>query len=128
MNAQRLDDMFYPSLNEQTGEVRCVQNPLEYHKLQYLKMSDSAHFWIPLWQSKKWKELQNQKRSERRNPFSYWLLQKLPKNSKLRVWDKNLLIKVFLHWNLIFQFNQFDILIFLRYEPSWFDLSKWTAK
>ncbi len=62
VNAQRLKDMFYQLLNKLTGEARCVENPLEYHKLQYLNMSDSAHIWIPSWQSKKWKELQNQKK------------------------------------------------------------------
>ncbi len=30
-------------LNEQTGEAWCVGNCIEYHKLQYIKMSDSAH-------------------------------------------------------------------------------------
>ncbi len=46
-NAQKLHNMFNPLLNEQTGEARCVGNQVEYHKLQYLKMSDSAHIWIP---------------------------------------------------------------------------------
>ncbi len=47
-NTQNLNNnMFNPLLNEQTGEVRCVGNRVEYHKLQYLKMSDSAHIWIP---------------------------------------------------------------------------------
>ncbi len=36
VNAQRLNDMFYPSLSKHTGEVCCVENPLECHKLQYL--------------------------------------------------------------------------------------------
>ncbi len=53
--------MFSPSFNENTGEAQCVENPLEDHKLQYLNMSDSAHIWIPSWQSKKWKELQTRK-------------------------------------------------------------------
>ncbi len=57
MNAQKLHDMFNPPLNEQTGEGRCVENPVEYHKLQYLKMSDSAHAWIPSWRVKKRTEL-----------------------------------------------------------------------
>ncbi len=52
--------MFNPLLNERTGEAQCVGNRIEYHKLQYLKMSDSAHIWIPSWQNKKQKELQNQ--------------------------------------------------------------------
>ncbi len=43
MNEQRLQDMFYPLFNKHIGEARCVENPLEYHKLQYLNMSDSAH-------------------------------------------------------------------------------------
>ncbi len=50
-NAQRLQDMFYPLLNKQTGEAWCVGNEVEYHKLQYLKMSDSAHIWIPSWKN-----------------------------------------------------------------------------
>ncbi len=47
-NAQRLQDMFYPKLSKQTSEAWCVGNQIEYHKLQYLKMSDSAHSWISL--------------------------------------------------------------------------------
>ncbi len=39
--------MFYPFLNKHTGEAQFVENPLEYHKLQYI--------WIPSWQSKKQK-------------------------------------------------------------------------
>ncbi len=58
--------MFSPLINQHTGEVLCVKNQLEYHKLQYLNMSDSAHIWIPLWQSKKWKELQNQKKESKK--------------------------------------------------------------
>ncbi len=42
-NVQKQHNMFNPSLNEHTGEAQCIENPLEYHKLQYLKMSDSAH-------------------------------------------------------------------------------------
>lgn len=57
--------MFNPLINEHTGEARCVENPIEYHKLQYLNMSDSAHIWIPSWRSKKRKELQNQKKGAR---------------------------------------------------------------
>ncbi len=53
--------MFYPLLNKQTGEAQCVENQVEYHKLQYLKMSDSAHILILSWQNKKWREMQNQK-------------------------------------------------------------------
>ncbi len=34
VNAQRLQDMFYPLMNKHTGEARCVENPVEYHKLQ----------------------------------------------------------------------------------------------
>lgn len=60
VNAQKLHDMFNPPLNEQTGEGRCVENPVEYHKLQYLKMSDSAHAWIPSWRVKKRTELTKQ--------------------------------------------------------------------
>ncbi len=56
--------MFNPLLNEQTGEARCVGNRVEYHKLQYLKMSDSAHIWIPSWRSKKRAELQKQKKGK----------------------------------------------------------------
>ncbi len=41
--------------------MRCVRNQIEYHKLQYLRMSDSAHIWIPSWQNKKQKELKNKK-------------------------------------------------------------------
>ncbi len=44
VDAQRLPDMFYPFLNKHTGEAQFVENPLEYHKLQYI--------WIPSWQSK----------------------------------------------------------------------------
>ncbi len=47
-------------MNELTGEARCVGNQVEYHKLQYLKMSDSAHIWIPSWHNKKQAELQKQ--------------------------------------------------------------------
>ncbi len=64
-NAHKLDDMFNPLFNEHTGEARCVENPIEYHKLQYLNMSDSAHIWIPSWRSKKRIELQNQKKGAR---------------------------------------------------------------
>ncbi len=45
-NAQKLHNMFNPLLNEQNGEVQYVGNQVECHKLQYLKMSDSAHIWI----------------------------------------------------------------------------------
>ncbi len=62
VNAQRLQDMFNLLFYKHTGEARCVENPLEYHKLQYLNISDSAHIWIPSWHNKKWKELQNQKK------------------------------------------------------------------
>ena len=57
--------MFYPSLNEHTGEARCVENQVEYHKLQYLKMSDSAHIWIPSWRNKKQRELEKQKKGKK---------------------------------------------------------------
>ena len=60
VNAQKLHDMFNPPLNEHTGEGRCVENPIEYHKLQYLKMSDSAHIWIPSWRTRKRSELKKQ--------------------------------------------------------------------
>ncbi len=52
--------MFNPLINKRTGEAQCVGYCIEYHKLQYLKMSDSVHIWIPSWQNKKQKELQNQ--------------------------------------------------------------------
>ncbi len=61
-NTQKLNDMFNPSLNKHTSESQCVENPLEYLKLQYVKMSDSAPIWIPLRQKKKWKQLQNQRK------------------------------------------------------------------
>ncbi len=64
-NAQKLQDMFNPLLNEQTGEARCVGNRVEYHKLQYLKMSDSAHIWIPSWRNKKREELKKQKKGKK---------------------------------------------------------------
>ncbi len=54
-DTQKLNDMFTPLLHENTGEMQCVKNPLEYHKLQYLKISDSAHIWIPSWWNKKQK-------------------------------------------------------------------------
>ncbi len=38
-------------------EVQCVGNQVEYHNLQYLKVPDSAHIWIPSWQHKKTKLL-----------------------------------------------------------------------
>ncbi len=57
--------MFYPSLNQHTGEARCVGNPVEYHKLQYLNMSDSAHIWIPSWRNKKQRELEKQKKGKK---------------------------------------------------------------
>ncbi len=60
-NAPMLQDMFYPLLNKWTGEALCVGNQVEYHKLQCLKMSDSAHILISSWQNKKRKELQNKK-------------------------------------------------------------------
>ncbi len=62
VKAQRLQDMFSPLLNKHTGEARCVENPLEYHKLQYLNMTDSAHIWIPSWQNKK----QNKKKESKK--------------------------------------------------------------
>ncbi len=46
-NPQKLNDMFNTSLNKHTGEVQCVENLLECHKFQYLKMYDSAHIRIP---------------------------------------------------------------------------------
>ncbi len=61
-NAQKLHNMFNPLLNEQTVQARCVGNQVEYHKLQYLKMSDSAYIWIPSWRNKKRAELQKQKK------------------------------------------------------------------
>jgi len=64
-NAQKLHDMFNPLLNEQTGEARCVGNRVEYHKLQFLKMSNSAHIWIPSWRKKKREELKKQKKSKK---------------------------------------------------------------
>ncbi len=51
MTAQKEQDVFTPLLNENTGEAQSVESPLEYHKLQYHKMSDSTHIWIPSWQS-----------------------------------------------------------------------------
>ncbi len=63
-NAQKLNDMFNPLLNEHTGEVRCVGNQVEYHKLQYLKMSDSAHIWVPSWRNKNQRELEKQKKGK----------------------------------------------------------------
>ncbi len=59
VNAQTQHSMFSPLLNEHTGKVQCVENDIEYHKLQYLKMSDSTHIWIPSWQNKNQKEIQN---------------------------------------------------------------------
>ncbi len=53
INAQKLNDMINPFFNEHTGEAWCVDNPVEYHKVQYLNMSDSAHIWIPSWRRKK---------------------------------------------------------------------------
>ncbi len=63
-NASKLHNMFNPLLNEQTGEVWCVGNQVEYHKLQYLKLSDSAQIWIPSWQNKKRTKLQKQKKTK----------------------------------------------------------------
>ncbi len=60
INTQKLHDMFYPLFNEHTGETWCVENPVEYHKIQYLKKSDSAYIWIPSWRGKKRNELQKQ--------------------------------------------------------------------
>ncbi len=51
--SQKLQKMFYPLLNEQTGEAQCVGNQVEYHKLQYFKISVSAHILIPSWQNKR---------------------------------------------------------------------------
>ncbi len=61
VNAQKLQDMFYPLLNKYTGKAQCVENSVEYHNLQYLKMSDSAHIWIPSWWYKKLKQFLNKK-------------------------------------------------------------------
>ncbi len=58
INTQKQHDMFNPTLNEHTGEAQCVENPVEYHKIQYLNMSDFAHIWIPSWRRKKRNELQ----------------------------------------------------------------------
>ncbi len=33
INAQKLHDMFIPLLNEHTEEAKCVDNPVEYHKM-----------------------------------------------------------------------------------------------
>ncbi len=57
-------DMNYPLLNDHTREVQCLENLVEYHKLQYVEMSDSAYIWIPLWQNKKQKQLQSQKQGK----------------------------------------------------------------
>ncbi len=56
INEQKLYDMFYPLLNEHTGEARCVEDPEEYHKIQYLNMPDSEY----IWSGKKRNELQKQ--------------------------------------------------------------------
>ncbi len=64
VNAQKLHDMYKPPLNEQTREGWCVENPVEYHKLQYLKMSDSVHIWIPSWCTRKQNELKKQKKEK----------------------------------------------------------------
>ncbi len=90
MNTQWLQDMFSPLSNEHTGEVWCAENPLEYHKLQYLNMSDSAHIWIPSWWSKNGKNCRARKRSQTRNLFSWWLLQRLQKIWSSRKKIKNL--------------------------------------
>ena len=50
--------MFNPLYNEHTSEARCEENPVEYHKIQYLKMSDSAHLWTPSWREKRKIEMQ----------------------------------------------------------------------
>ncbi len=76
-NAQRLHDMINPLLNRRTDEAQCVENCIEYHKLQHLEISDSAHIWIPSWRNKKQKQLQNKKRSRWRNYFPQWMPQKL---------------------------------------------------
>ncbi len=52
--------MLIPLLNKHTGEAQCVDDPVEYHKMQYLKMSDSTHIWIPSWRKKKKNEIQKQ--------------------------------------------------------------------
>ena len=50
--------MFTPMLNKHTREERCVEKPVEYYKIQYLKMSDSSHIWTPSWREKKKIEMQ----------------------------------------------------------------------
>ncbi len=50
--AQRLQNMFNQLLKEHTFEVQCVVNPLVYHKLEYLNMSNFAHIWISSWKNK----------------------------------------------------------------------------
>ncbi len=83
--------MFNPLLNEQTGEAQCVGNRLEYHKLQYLKMSDSSHIWIPLWRNKQQTELQKQKNVKRMNLLSpVNAVKVVSKNLKLTVSNKKI--------------------------------------
>ncbi len=44
-NAQKLQDMFCPSLKKHIGEVLYQENPVEYHTFQNHKMSESSHIW-----------------------------------------------------------------------------------
>ncbi len=83
--------MFNPLLNEQTVQARCVGNQVEYHKLQYLNMSDSAHIWIPSWQNKKWTELQKKKNLKMTKLlFPVNAAKVVSKNLKLRVLDRKI--------------------------------------
>ncbi len=76
--------MFTPLFNGHTNEARCVESPLEYHKLQFLNVSNSAHIWIPSWQTKIWKELQNQTRSKRSYPFFLMIVAKVVKKFEVQ--------------------------------------------
>ncbi len=83
--------MFNPLLNEQTDEAQYVGNQVEYHKLQYLKVSDSAHIWNPLWRNKKWTELQKQKKVKMTKSLSAVNAAKVfSKNLKMMVWNRKI--------------------------------------
>ncbi len=44
-------DMLNPMFNNCTDEAHCVEKPVEYLKMQYLEMSDSASSWWHKYQS-----------------------------------------------------------------------------
>ncbi len=73
--------MFPPLFKEHTGEIQCVENSLEYHELQHLNMSDSAHIWIPSWQSKKRKNCRTRKKESKKKFIFLVIIAKVAKKN-----------------------------------------------